>query len=82
MIKIIDLMCQVGIGVGAPLSIFLLGKHKRIGFVVNLAIQPCFIGTALINHQPGVMIASVLYSLSLLYSIRKSYVINADKWNI
>jgi len=61
-----DTICQLGILVMAPLTIFLLTrpgrKARRVGSAVGLIGQPLWIYTTYINGQFGLFIVSLWYT--------------------
>ncbi len=65
----LDFIAQIGLTVMSVSAIILVGKKNKWGFVIGLFSQPFWIITAIINHQWGVFITSILFVFSWLYGI-------------
>lgn len=65
----LDMVAQIGIAVLGVSSILLLAKKNKWGFVCGLLAQPFWFLTAFLNKQFGVLLLSVVYSLSFAYGV-------------
>lgn len=65
----LDQISQVAITLLGAISIILIAKKNKWGFVTGLISQPFWIATSLINEQWGVFINSILFTGSWLYGI-------------
>jgi nicotinamide riboside transporter PnuC len=70
---VFDLISQIAIAVLGVLSIFLIAKKKRIGFICGLVVQPFYFYTSLQNHQWGLFIATFFYTGSWIYGAYQWY---------
>ena len=69
----IDIICQIMVVILGVPAIFLVGAKKKTGFIIGLLSQPFWIITALINHQPGVFVVSILYAGSWWFGVYNHY---------
>lgn len=69
----IDTICQYWMFVFGVSAITLVSLKIRFGFVLGIISQPAFLITAWINHQPGLFLLSVPYTISWTIGIWKWY---------
>lgn len=60
----LDNISQIGILALGPLSILLVAKKNKWGFVAGLASQPFWFMTAYINEQWGVFLVNMVFTFS------------------
>lgn len=65
----LDLTSQIGIFVFGVLSIILIARKNKWGFVFGLLSQPFWYITAYINQQWGIMLLNLFYTVSWIYGI-------------
>ncbi|MHA1381649.1 MAG: hypothetical protein ACTSRG_25045 [Candidatus Helarchaeota archaeon] len=70
----IDYIAQWWIFLFGIASITLVSCKQRFGFILGLAAQPGFLVTAYINHQPGLFLLSIPYTLSWMIGIYNWYI--------
>lgn len=68
----IEVISQVAIFVGA-LSVFLLGKGSRWGFLLGLSIQPFWYYTSYKHQQWGLVAASVIYTYGWAMGVYRTF---------
>ncbi|MBI2599505.1 nicotinamide mononucleotide transporter [Candidatus Daviesbacteria bacterium] len=64
-----DTVSQVVITLLGTASIVLVAKKNKWGFVAGLLAQPFWFITSYLNHQWGVFLVSLIYSISWIYGI-------------
>lgn len=62
-VVIVDRVCQVGLTIFGIIGIFLMNRKNRWGCVFGLIAQPFWFISTFINHQWGMFILSVVYTL-------------------
>lgn len=67
----LDEIAQVGIVVLGTVSILLVAKKNKWGFVVGLLSQPFWLYTAYIHNQWGSFLVSIIYTFSWAYGIHE-----------
>ena len=65
----IDNICQVAIFVLSPLSMIMVGRKNKWGFVVGLASSPFWLWTTYSHDQWGMFLNSVFYTGIWIYGI-------------
>ncbi len=65
----LDLIAQIGLTIMSVSAIILVAKKNKWGFVVGLISQPFWFITAIMNHQVGVFITSVIFTFSWILGI-------------
>lgn len=65
----LDLVSQVAIFIFGVLSIVLVARKNKWGFVFGLLVQPFWFITAFLNEQWGVFWVSFVYTSSWSYGI-------------
>jgi hypothetical protein len=71
-VDIWELVSQGAIFIGA-LSVFLLGRGNRWGFVIGLVVQPFWYYTAINHRQWGLVAASVIYTYGWLMGFYRTF---------
>ena len=64
-----DTIAQIGIAVFGILTIILLARKNKWGFVFGLVSQPFWYITSFLNKQWGIFFLNLAYSLSYLYGV-------------
>ncbi len=64
-----DIVSQIAIPILGLPAIFMVAKKKRWGFVVGLSQQPFWFFTTIYNHQWGITLLSVGYTISWIMGI-------------
>ena len=65
----LDTIAQIGITIFGIISITMVAKKNKWGFVIGLISQPFYFITAIINQQWGVFVTTVIYTFSWLLGI-------------
>jgi hypothetical protein len=72
MFGLLEIVSQGAIFIGA-LSVFLLGKGSRWGFVMGLAVQPFWYFTAINHGQWGLVAASIVYTYGWVMGVYRTF---------
>ncbi len=73
MLDMLDLLSQSVITVGGLAAILLVSRNNRWGFVVGFLQQPFWFVTTILNHQWGMFILSLAYSLTWTYGVYRNF---------
>lgn len=65
----LDTICQFGIIIFGLLSIFLIARKNRWGFVFGLLAQPFWFITTYTNQQWGIFLLAAAYTVTWAYGI-------------
>jgi len=71
-----DWLPQIGIGLFGVLAIFLVstkGRWQRWGYISGYCSQPFWIWTTIANRQWGILILSVLCTVSWVNGVRNHF---------
>lgn len=63
------MVAQAGVFFFGALAIILVARKNKWGFFFGLLSQPFWFATAFINHQWGVFLVSIAYSISWIYGL-------------
>ena len=74
-----DVVSQIGIIILGAISVILIAEKNKWGFVFGLLTQPFWFTTSLVNHQWGVFVASLIYTVVWIYGIYKWFFHNKIK---
>lgn len=74
----IEMISQIAIFTLGALSIILIAKKNRWGFVLGLASQPFWILTSFMNQQWGVFFLSLIYTGSWILGIYEWFFKNSS----
>ena len=66
-----DTISQISIFSFGVLSIILVARKNKWGFVLGLVSQPFWYITSYVNHQWGVFFLNIAYTLSWSYGVYK-----------
>lgn len=69
MIETLDTVSQYALFILSVLSMFLVARKNKWGFVVGLASQPFWIFTAYVNEQVGVFLNTLVFICFWIYGI-------------
>jgi hypothetical protein len=75
----LDLIAQIGLTVLSPLSIILVAKKNKWGFVTGLFSEPFWFATAIINKQWGVFAVTIVFTFSWILGIYEWFFKKDDK---
>ena len=64
-----DTIAQIGISIFGVAAIIFVARKNKWGFALGLTSQPFWWITAIINHQWGVVLLNVAYTLSWGYGL-------------
>lgn len=67
----VDVISQIGISVFGIISIALVARKNKWGFVAGLAAQPFWFATTIINRQWGIFALSLVYTIIWTDGINK-----------
>jgi hypothetical protein len=68
-----EIVSQVGVLAGS-LAVFTLGSGSPWGFVIGMAVQPCWYYTAWFNRQWGLLGASMIYTIGWILGIYNNFI--------